>query len=338
MVELQEAVARNSSHLESKRIMSRMYEIYRNAVVSAALATALVVAQAPVAMAQNNSDIVLNQGTVIPVKLNTELTSNGMQQGDTFTATVDTTKDAYRQILEGATVEGVVDEAMARNGKNPGTLSLSFTRLRLASGSSYNLSGTPTSLDPKFITTRADGRLQAKNTNKDDRVKYAGYGAGAGLLVSVLANGGIKIKDGLLDSVLGGVLGYVAGSVLNKPTQVHDVDLKPGTEMGVLLNRDVTYSSTPQTESYVPQYNNRQSYISNGAKHYWVNGREWVMNLRTGQRHPVYNSSSNNSNYNNNNYNNNNYNSYPASNYKRYTYQGNSYVLNRRTGQRTLLR
>ncbi|MDQ2731631.1 MAG: hypothetical protein M3Y56_08230 [Armatimonadota bacterium] len=315
--------------------MYRIQKIYRQTFVLAALAAALAATQVPGAMAQNNSDIVLNQGTVIPVKLNDELTSNRMQQGDTFTATVDSTKDAYRQILDGATVEGVVDEATPQNGKNPGTLSLSFTRLRLASGSSYNLSGTPTSLDPKSVTTRSDGRLEAKNTSKDNRVKYAGYGAGAGLLVSVLSNGKLNLKNGVLDSVIGGVLGYVAGSVLNKPTQVHDVDLKRGTEMGVLLNNDVTYSSTPRTGGYTPQSNARQSYISNGTKHYWVNGREWVMNLETGQRHPVYNISNNMSNNNNNN---NNNNDYPASNYKHYTYEGNSYVLNRRTGERTLLR
>jgi hypothetical protein len=305
--------------------MKRIQHRCASRIVATAITTALIGVQAPGVFAQNggNSNIVLNRGTIIPVKLNTELTSNGAQPGDTFTATVDNTKNAYRQILDGATVDGVVRGATAKNGSSPGTLDVAFTRIRLASGSSYQISGSPTSLDPKFVTTRSDGILQAKNTNKDERLTYAGIGAGAGLLISVLTNGNVKVKDSLLDTALGGVLGYVAGSVLKGPKQVHDVDLKPGTEMGVLLNSDVTYSNYPQRGSYQPNGYHR-SFVSNGVRYYWKNGQEWAQNLSTGRRYRVSGTGT--------------YAAYPSSTYKYYTYQGHRYVLNRRTGQRTLLR
>lgn len=303
--------------------MNRMYQRCTRSAAAAVLTAAVFGAQAPAASAQSDSsNVVLNQGTVIPVKLNTELTSNRSQRGDPFSVTVDNSKSSYRQILNGATLDGVVRNASPQNAGNPGTLEVAFTRLHLSSGSSYNISGSATSLDPKFVTTRADGVLQAKNTNKDEHLTYAGYGAGAGLLVSILANGGVKVKDSLLDAAIGGVLGYVTGSVLKGPTQVHDVDLKPGTELGVLLNNDVTYNN-PQSGAYGQQNGYHQTYVSQGNKYYWYQDQKWAMNLATGQRRPASLAPADPA--------------YRASNYKFYTYQGSSYVLNRDTGERTLL-
>ena len=305
--------------------MNRKYQRLTTTAAAAVLAAALFGAQAPIAHAQNNgSNVVLNQGTVIPVRLNTELSSNGSQRGDTFTATVDNSKSAYRQILEGATLDGFVRNVSARNGGDPGTLDIAFTRLHLSSGSAYNISGSATSLDPKFVTTRGDGVLQAKNTNKDEHLTYAGYGAGAGLLVSILTNRGVQVKDSVIDAAIGGVLGYVAGSVLKGPVQVHDVDLKPGTAIGVLLNNDVAYSTDPQSGTSSQQNSYHQTYVASGNKYYWYNGQSWVMNLATGQRRLASQAPTNPT--------------YRTSNFKVYTYQGNSYVLNRRTGERTMLR
>jgi hypothetical protein len=321
-----QAVSQGSASREVEIKMFRIDQKYLKTAVSAVVTAVVLGAQAPGAFAQvsseSGSDIVLAQGTVIPVNLNTELTSNGSQQGDKFTATVDSTNSAYRQILNGATVDGIVRNVTPQDGKNPGTLAVAFTQLHLASGSTYTISGSPTSLDPKFVTTRADGVLQARNTNKDEHLTYAGYGAGAGLLVSVLTNGNIKVKDSLLDSAIGGVLGYVAGSVLKGPTQVHDVDLKPGAKMGVLLDSAVRYSNNPRLGSYRQQSGSQQSYTSNGNKYYSYNGQPWVMNLATGQRRQLSNGST----------------SFPRNDYKRYTYQGNQYVMNRSTGARIRLR
>ena len=181
--------------------------------------------------------VTLRPGTVIPVKLNSELSSNQSNAGDTFTASVDDSKQAYNAIMRGATVSGVVRRATPQASDQPGLLDLSFTRLQLADGRSYSLSGTPASLDTKALKTRADGVLEAKNTNKDQHLTYAGIGAGAGVLAGLLNGGKLKIEDILI----GGGLGYAAGALLKGPKQVHDVDLKAGTEMGVLLNNRVQY-------------------------------------------------------------------------------------------------
>ncbi len=212
----------------------------RGALGIAALAAILVGVGAPVGYAQTNSggQVDLYPGTVIPVKLNTELSSNHAQEGDAFTAAVDDTKEAYNSIMQGATVSGVVRHVTPQSGDTPGTLDLAFTRLRLSDGRIVSITGSPASLDTKDLTTRADGVLVAKNTSKDNRLTYAGYGAGAGLLVGLLT-GDKKIK--IEDILLGGLAGYGAGSVLKGPQQVHDVDLTPGTEIGVRLDSRTRY-------------------------------------------------------------------------------------------------
>jgi len=205
-----------------------------------ALAAALVGMSAPILHAQSSSraQVDLYPGTVIPVKLNTALSSNQSQKGDAFTATVDDSKEAYNSIMQGASVTGIVRHATPRSGDTPGTLDLAFTRLRLSDGRTISITGSPASLDSKNLTTGAGGVLIAKNTSKDNRLTYAGYGAGAGLLVGLLT-GDKKFK--IEDILIGGLAGYGAGTVLKSPKQVHDVDLQPGTELGVRLDSRTRY-------------------------------------------------------------------------------------------------
>jgi hypothetical protein len=222
-------------------------------------------------IAASDSRIVLDPGTVIPVSINTELTSNNSQNGDTFTATVDTSRAAYGKMMQGAVVDGYVKKAVPQSGNQPGTLDLAFTKLRLADGTNYTISGVPASLDSKDLSTDRNGVLIAKNTKKDEHLTYAGIGAGGGALIGLLSNGKLDLGKMLL----GGALGYGAGSILKGPQQVHDVDLKPGTQMGVLLNKRVDYYH--RTSNPLPK-------AQPGYKYYTYDGHNWAMNLATGQR------------------------------------------------------
>ena len=218
--------------------MKHLPQIRLKALGYTAAATVLVGGIAPKLSAAQTNSVVLSPGTVIPVKLITQLSSNYSHKGDKFTASVDDSKAAYRAIMRGGTVNGVVRQATPKNGKNPGLLDLGFTRLNLPDGRSFIISGVPTSLDTKYLDTRRNGMMVAKNTVKNERLKYAGIGAGSVALVKVL--GGNKVK--IADLLLGGGLGYAAGSILKGPSQVNDVTLKPGTQVGVLLGNSVRYS------------------------------------------------------------------------------------------------
>jgi hypothetical protein len=210
--------------------------------------------------------------------------------------------------MQGATVEGVVKEAAPQNGSDPGTLNLAFTSLRLADGRTYSISGSLTSMDAKNVDIASDGMLKAKNTSKNNRLTYAGIGAGAGALVSVLGGGKLKIEDILL----GGLAGYGVGSILKNPDQVHDVDLKPGTPMGVLLDRSVAFRQQRYHEI-----------AHQGTKYYSYNGQSWAMNTATGERYRVSPRSATDSK--------------STGSGKYYSYQGHPYYLNLTTGVRSQL-
>lgn len=262
-----------------------------------------------------NDQVTLDPGTVIPVTLNTELTSNKSAAGDTFTATVDTSREAYNTLMQGATVDGVVRHATPQSGSDPGTLELAFTRLRLPSGASYPISGAVTSLDAKDLQVKSDGVLQAVKTNKDQSLTYAGVGAGAGALISVLSGGKIRIEDLLL----GGGLGYAAGQLLKGTQQVHDVDLKPGTPVGVLLSRRVLYHRTTSTTT-------QQSVITTTSaapvlRYYVYQGQKWSFNPATGARMRVAAPAP----------------SASAGARRYYSYQGHPYALDLSTGKRMRL-
>jgi hypothetical protein len=188
-------------------------------------------------LAQSSRTVRLDSGTVIPVTLDEALSSNESHRGDTFTATLRTDNGAdYDGLPAGTQIEGKVVTAKPQQDKNPGVLELAFQRLRLPDGSSTSINGSLIGLDNKSVTRTSDGRLIAKPNHKNDRLIYAGYGAGAGLIVGLLT------KHALEDVVIGGGLGYLFASLQKAHNNAGDVTLKSGTEMGVRLNSRVAFT------------------------------------------------------------------------------------------------
>jgi Copper amine oxidase N-terminal domain len=181
---------------------------------------------------ENGSDYVPAM-TVIPVTLNTTLSSDESRSGDKFTAQVHTSENRYGVIPANSFIEGHVVTARSQRGSDPGILELAFDRLRLPSGRSVAIQGSLYSLDSNSVTTNSDGTMSARNTKKDNRAVYAGYGAGTGLII------GLITKRPLENTAIGGILGYIAGS-LEKPKQrPSDVTLRQGQQFGVRLNEEL---------------------------------------------------------------------------------------------------
>ncbi len=190
--------------------------------------------------AQRTQLSTFDAGTVIPVKLQRELNSKKNEKGDRFTAVVKADADGYSGLPEGTVVEGVILQAKAKEGKEPGVLDLAFRSIQLPSGKTYDIDGSVIGLDNKSVERTSDGRLVAKKKGKNNRLVYAGYGAGAGALVGLLTGGKLKLENILV----GGALGYLAGSLEKGKSEVSDVTLKAGTEMGVRLERSVRVTTT----------------------------------------------------------------------------------------------
>lgn len=177
--------------------------------------------------------VVLDAGMVLPVKLDEDLKSDFNQPGDRFTATVERGQDDGG-LPDGTKVEGVVREAVpARNGK-PGVLDIDFTRIILPDGTSHRIIAGVCSINN---TNRNDaGHLVAKSNKKNERLKWVGIGAGAGMLISAVTKG-----NTLVDSLLGAGAGYLFNELQHRGAS--NVNLRAGSEFGVRLDRGFSFAS-----------------------------------------------------------------------------------------------
>jgi hypothetical protein len=175
------------------------------------------------------------EGTVLPVRLDQVISSNGSRAGDRFTATLrQDDMENYGGLPWGTKVEGQIVAARARRGSDPGILELKFNRLTTPSGGNYAIDGALVSLDSDTVDRRSDGTLVIKPNKKEDRLVYAGLGAAGGLILGMLT------KKPLEGTLLGGILGYLYGENKAKnDNRVDNVVLKEGTEFGVRLDSDV---------------------------------------------------------------------------------------------------
>jgi hypothetical protein len=206
---------------------------------SLALFTALVVGASGSALAQGYARPAdyetLPEGTVLKARLNQGLSSAEARVGDRFTATVLSDEDRSG-LPTGTRVVGVVREVKTATKEKPGVLDVEFTTLQFPDGASRSVRGSLTGLDNKSVERTESGRLVARKTSqKNDRVKFLGYGAGAGAVIGLLTGGN------LLKSALLGAAGGFLYSELNKDKEktgrYSDVNLKQGAEFGVRLDQ-----------------------------------------------------------------------------------------------------
>lgn len=182
----------------------------------------------------NARRISISSGTVIPVTLDERLSSNENRAGDRFTATVENGRD-NAGLPDGTKFEGVVREAVpSRNGK-PGVLDVDFTRIIFPNGTERTIEASLNTLDSKGVSRDSSGRLSAKSRSGDERLKWVGIGAGAGLLISTLTKG-----NTLVDTILGAGAGYLYNEVQRKGAG--NVDLKSGSEFGVRMDRQFAFN------------------------------------------------------------------------------------------------
>lgn len=178
----------------------------------------------------------IDSGTVIPLTLNQDLSSNRSQVGQRFSANLDTDgSSSYQGLPSGSTVEGHVDVAREMTGETPGVLGLAFDRVRLPSGQTYPVYGSLIGLDANSVSNE-NGRLIAKPAAKNDNLKYVGYGAGGGAIVALLTKGNV-----LTNSLIGAALGYVFGELQKDKTSAKNVTQDAGTKFGMRLTRDVAF-------------------------------------------------------------------------------------------------
>jgi hypothetical protein len=200
-----------------------------------ALAAAGIVLSAQSAQADTRR-VTLPTWTVVPIRLETALNSRTAQPGDRFSGTVREGRDDGG-LPYGTRVEGVVAESLPAMDGKPGILDLEFRRICYPSGESEGLNGSVIGLDARSVRRTESGRLVATTDKSRDRLKMIGIGAGAGLLISALT----RSKDTFQNTLLGAAAGYLFNEL--KKDKPGDVNLKRGTEIGVRLDRALTFTT-----------------------------------------------------------------------------------------------
>jgi len=185
--------------------------------------------------AEQRQTMVVPQGTVIPVRLDKALSSATDVQGGPVTVTVRSAYDGDAEFPRGTKIEGVVSAVQRAGDGQPGMLDLSFREVLLPNGQRASAGGSLSSLDEKTVMQTSDGRLAARDRKSNDRLKFIGIGAGAGLLL------GKWQKHTLEGTLLGAAAGYLYSEYDRKKAPPTDVAVAEGTEFGVRLDQQLTY-------------------------------------------------------------------------------------------------
>lgn len=166
--------------------------------------------------AQNR--VAVPSGSVILVRTNQPIVSNGAQVGQTFETTVVSAVsiDGYNLIPANSRIRGVVAYVQPATRQRSGVMQVNFDRLTLPNGASYALSG-------KLTSTDSSERRQI-DARADSRVVLVGERGGIGAMIA---------GAGSTSSSSGGILGAL-GSMLSEGL---DVNVPANTQLAVQLER-----------------------------------------------------------------------------------------------------
>jgi len=167
--------------------------------------------------------------TVLPLTLNTRLSSRNAQRGDQFTATLITDGSRhYFDLPQGTQAYGSVSYVRHQNGRDPGVIELSFDHLVLPNGRNLPIVGRLVGMDNASVRRLGNGTFMAVSAVRHDRMVFTGYGPTTGLIV------GFEGKNVSADVQVGRLLQGALG-IQQRSQRAHDVELVPGTQFGFRL-------------------------------------------------------------------------------------------------------
>ena len=181
--------------------------------------------------------VTIPAGTVIPVTLQTALSSATNNRGDAANVSVRSLHNGDAEFPLGTKLAGVVTDVQRKAADQPGMLDMTFQQAQLPDGRTASINGSLISLDEKTVKTE-NGRLVAVNKKSNDRLKFIAVGAGAGLIIGKLLD-----KNLITGGLLGALAGYIYSEVTTDKAVERDVVVPQGTEFGVVLDSDLVYTA-----------------------------------------------------------------------------------------------
>jgi hypothetical protein len=182
------------------------------------------------AVSQYERSWTVPEGTVISMRMDSNLSSKTSRVGDKFTATV--TIPVYvngRAVIPaGSVVEGRVSEVTpAKRMSRSGTIAVAFDELVFPNGSRMPINGSLTSADPNE-RQRIDEESRVSGDIGNRKVVFIGGGGAVGAVLGGIAGGG-------KGAVVGGVLGAGAGVAAVLLSKGVEAEVRSGTPFGIQL-------------------------------------------------------------------------------------------------------
>jgi hypothetical protein len=185
--------------------------------------------------APQSAALVVPQGTVINMRMDSTLNSADSHVGDKFTATVATPVyvSGKTAIPAGSTVEGQVTAVTpAKKGLKSGVIAVDFDYVVLPDGTRIKLIATLTASDPSDrVKMDQEGKVTGDAGNK--KTVFIGGGGAVGALAGVLSGHGAA---GMLG---GAIMGAAVGATAVMLSKGVEAEVRAGTPFGIQLSQDL---------------------------------------------------------------------------------------------------
>jgi Putative peptidoglycan binding domain len=211
-----------------------MYKSLYIAIVTLISFVAAIISAPP---SYADGPITINAGTVIPLRMETSLSSRTSRVGDRFTATVLNNQSGAQSVPTGTKVEGYVSAVKrAERRSRGGIIAVSFDRLVLADGRSVPIDGSLTALDNKARERLEEfgQESEIEGGNKTRRaIVFIGVGASIGAVIGAVTDDG---RGAAVGAGVGAVLGTI-GVLLSRG---EEAEVRPGAEFGMRVERAIS--------------------------------------------------------------------------------------------------
>ena len=186
----------------------------------------------------------VSSGKRVNARMNNTISSKTARVGDTFTAR--TTEPVYSTtgvvvIPEGSELTGRVDAVVpARKGGKPGTIDVSFTRVRLPNGTTRRINGSLTDLYTDDAKSDVEGTASGDKMKHRKIIFIGGGGAGGAVLGGAIGGG--------KGALIGGIIGAAGGFLGERYTKGEEAEVRSGTEFGVIINQAISLPRYTEVE------------------------------------------------------------------------------------------
>jgi hypothetical protein len=212
-------------------------EVHWNEALNQASVSTAGSAGQPAQTSTGGRTIVIPADTVVPVRLNSPISSADARVGDSFTATVVSEQRGDSEFPPGSILEGHVRGVHRHRGGSPGVLDVVFRAVETPDGTRYTIHGELIALDDDTVRTNARGRLMARRDVGNAPFQFVGVGPGGGHML-----GRVTWRNGAVANVRRATGAFLYRQ--NRRSRTGDAIVPRSATFGVRMTESVSYGDT----------------------------------------------------------------------------------------------